>query len=433
MRWWNGKLILLGGLLLATGCADNPFDFGGPRSCEIADQNEWVYNVMQHVYLWNDELLEVDPTTFDSPPDLVRELRVDVDRWSRVADQQRTEALFQEGKTISLGFGTRRDADNRVVVSLVHEHSPAGEAGMRRGDVIEKVGGFTVEELDEQSLWGEIYGPNEPGVEVDLEVSGGNETREIRLVKDWVDIVTVPQVEFLEVDGKRVGYLVFSSFLEPALVELNDAFGEFVDADIRDVIVDVRYNGGGLVRVARHLINLLAGAQADGKVSYRVEYNDALSDENDVRRLSASESSIVNLETVTFITTRSSVSATELVINALRPHVDVRVVGTRTGGKPVGSRHFTFCEQVLAPITFQIVNSEGFGDYFEGIDPDCSAGDGLSQPLGDPAEDGLAEALHLLQTGTCSPPSEVEDDDGIPRRQELNLHPDAGDLLIGHF
>jgi carboxyl-terminal processing protease len=433
MRWWNSKLFVLGGLILATGCMDDPFDFGGPRSCEVADQNEWVYGVMQHVYLWREELPELDPTTFESPADLVRELRFDVDRWSRVSDKRQTEALFQEGKTISLGFGTRRDADSRVVVSLVHERSPAGAAGMRRGDIIEGVGGFTTEELDDQGLWSGIYGENVPGVEVDLVVSSPDGVRDIHLVKDWVDIITVPQVDVLEVDGQHLGYVVFSSFLEPALVELNDAFGQLVEADVRNLVLDMRYNGGGLVRVARHLLNLLAGNEADGEVAYRVEYGSGLADQNESRSISAAGNSIQNLETVTFITTGSSVSATELVINALRPYVDVRVVGSTTGGKPVGSRHFSFCDKVLAPITFQIVNAEGYGDYFTGIEPDCSARDGLSHQLGDPAESAFAEAVHLLKTGSCSPPSEDDDDDGLPRRQDVQLHPEAGDLLIGYF
>ena len=432
MRWWNGKLFVLGGLLLTPGCMDDPFDFGGPRSCEIADQNEWVYGVMQHVYLWRDELPEVDPTTFEEPADLVRALRYDVDRWSRVSDRQQTDALFQEGKTISFGFGTRRDPDGRVVVATVHERSPAGEAGMKRGDLIEAVGGFTVEQLDEENLWSDIYGPHEPGVPVSLVVASSGEAREIELVKDWVDITTVPNVEVLDVQGKRVGYVVFSSFLEPALVELNQAFGDLVEAEVRDVVIDMRYNGGGLVRVARHLLNLLGGHAADGEVAYRVEFNEDLRDQNDVRRFSSSKNSIPDIRTVTFITTRSSVSASELVINALRPHVDVRVVGTTTGGKPVGSRHFAFCDKVLAPITFQIVNAEGFGDYFDGIGPDCTASDDLFRPLGDPDERALAEALHLLEMGTCSPP--VEDEPTTPRRHhELQLHPEAGELLIGYF
>lgn len=435
MRWWNGKLFVLGGLLLATGCADDPFDFGGPRSCEIADQNEWVLGVMQHAYLWREALPEVDPTTFEAPIDLVRAVRYDVDRWSRVSDRRQTTALFQEGKTISLGFGTRRDAESRIVVASVHEHSPAGAAGMRRGDVIEAIGGFTIEQIDDQGLWSEIYGEHEPGVDVDLVVARGDEVRDLHLTKDWVSIVTVPQVDILEVDGRRVGYLVFSSFLEPALVELNDAFEQLVEADVRHVVIDMRYNGGGLVRVARHLLNLLAGARADDEVAYKVVYGSGLADQNEERRLSASAHSIPNLETVTFITTRSSVSASELVINGLRPYVDVRVVGNTTGGKPVGSKHWTFCDKVLAPITFQILNADGEGDYFDGITPDCSAADDLTRQLGDPSEASLAEVLHLLQTGSCSPPGEDDapPDPSAPRRDELQLHPDAGDLLVGFF
>src|SRR5690606_9341014 len=92
---------MLGLALCATttaGCSDDPFDFGGPRSCEPADQNAWVYGLMQQAYLFADELPEVDPLAYDEPSELMGELRVAPDRWSRISDKSRTEALYQKGK-----------------------------------------------------------------------------------------------------------------------------------------------------------------------------------------------------------------------------------------------------------------------------------------------------------------------------------------------
>jgi C-terminal processing protease CtpA/Prc len=118
--------------------------------------------------------------------------------------------------------------------------------------------------------------------------------------------------------------------------------------------------------------------------------------------------SLPAVDHVVFITTGSSLSASELLINAVVPHVPVSIVGDTTGGKPVGSKHFDFCDRVAAPITFRLVNAEGRGDYFDGLPPTCTAPDDLQRPLGDVAEASLATALHLLATGQCLEHPEAE-------------------------
>ena len=105
------------------------------------------------------------------------------------------------------------------------------------------------------------------------------------------------------------------------------------------------------------------------------------------------------------ITTRASASASELVINALRPFMPVFVVGDRTYGKPVGQYGITFCDKVLAPVSFTVRNANGEGDYFDGLAPTCAAADDLDHPLGDAAEGSLHEAIGLILTGQCSHPA----------------------------
>jgi len=391
-------------------CApDDPFDFGGPRSCAVPDQNAWVQTLMEQTYLWNEDMPELDPFEYDSPSAMVAELRVDPDRWSRVSDKARSDALFEEGKVVSLGFRTRRDADDRVVVATVDVDTPASAAGLRRGDVIHSIGGLATEQIDEEERWGEIYGESEPGVAVDLEVEHSDGAlEEVQLVKDWVSIDVVPETRVLEVGNRRVGYLAFTTFVETSTEALNEAFAEFREADVREVVVDVRYNGGGLIVVARHFMHLLAGAVADGQVAYRVRYNDHFAEENDEHTLLRLDQSLPHVDHVVFITTGSTLSASELLINCVAPHVRVSIVGDTTGGKPVGSRHFAFCDQVAAPITFRLLNADDYGDYYDGLVPTCPAPDDLAQALGDPAEASLATALHLISTGECLPPPEGE-------------------------
>jgi carboxyl-terminal processing protease len=426
----------LGGLV---ACApDDPFEFGGPRSCELADQNVWVHDLMQDVYLWAEHMPDVDPLAFESPAELVAALRYrELDRWSRVSDREQTQALFEEGKVIAFGMRTKQDADEALRLATVHADSSAGRAGLQRGDRVLSIAGLTVEEITERDLWGEIYGPNEPGITMDFEIESGGETRSLTLTKDWVTIETVPLSTVLPTVAGPVGYLLFTSFVETSFEQLDTAFAEFRAAGVRHVVVDMRYNGGGLISVARHLMNLLVGSKAGGDVAYQIQYSDTLSGNNSSRSLERADQSLDDVDHVVFLTTRSTLSASELVMNGVLPHTRISVVGSATGGKPVGARQWAFCDKVIAPITFKLLNANSEGDYFDGFDPDCPAADDLAQQLGSPAEATLAEALTLLETGSCTPSrDEPEPEPGeaeAPELRPLGARSAPRDLMPGAY
>lgn len=405
---WQLRASIVAALPVALGvsaCAEDPFDFGAPRSCEVVEQNEWVYGLMQDAYLWAPDLPEIDPSTYASPQETIAALRVDPDRWSRVADKVKTEKLFEEGKIVGLGFRTRRNAHGGLTVSYVSKDSPALAAGMARGDEMRTIGGFTIQQIDTEDRWDDVYGDDEPGVAVDVEFAApGTEPRRARLVKAWLDIETAPIHGVVDVGDGMVGYLMFNTFVDTAPERLDAVFEEFVEAGVDQVIVDFRYNGGGRISVAKQLVDLLVGDVADGEVNYAVRYGPGLDDQDVSRDISRLDGSIRAPKTVVFITTGSTLSASELVINAVRPHVETRIVGDVTGGKPVGSHQWEFCDKVAQPITFRLLNAEGVGDYFDGLVPDCFEVDDLTHALGDLQEASLAHSLHLLTTGECQPP-----------------------------
>lgn len=398
--------VVLGGVLSMTGlvaCAEDALYVPPPADCEVDSQKEWVYDTMDYAYLFRSELAakdSVDFSAFETPEELLSSLRVSPDRWSRVSDKAKSDALFMEGKTIGTGLSAKWTEEGTLRVAFIYPGSPADLAGIARGDTIVSVNGTAA--LDNVSLpWGE----NEPGVTESIEVlplgaAADATPNALEITRDWFDIATVPQRSVIDVDGTKVGYLHFKSFVDPSIPALNEAFAEFQAEGVTRVVVDMRYNGGGLVKVARHLMHLLAGASNAGEVAYRVVYNDNLKDSNVTHDLQKLEHSL-DLEEVVFITTRSTASASELVINAVRPWVNVTIVGATTAGKPVGSNSFEFCEKLLFPISFKLVNVNDEGDYYDGLTPDCEAADDLDHPLSAPEETSLAVALVAATTGSC--------------------------------
>ena len=153
--------------------------------------------------------------------------------------------------------------------------------------------------------------------------------------------------------------------------------------------------------VADTFASLLAGPARIGRVQSYTSYNQANSLQNSTT-LFGFESNAIDFDTIVFITTDSSASATELVINALEPWVnDVALVGERTFGKPVGQDAYEFCDQLLRYVTFEVVNADFDGGYFSGLDVDCPAADDLAVPVGDITEASLAAALTRAASGTC--------------------------------
>jgi C-terminal processing protease CtpA/Prc len=203
------------------------------------------------------------------------------------------------------------------------------------------------------------------------------------------------------VNGQRVGYVFFRNFVRPSIAALDAAFASLREAKVTELILDVRYNGGGLVDVATHLASLVAGPGTNGKVLARYVHNDKYRSLDEDIRFGPVEQAL-GLSRLFVVTTRGSASASELLINALRPYLTVVVVGDRTYGKPVGQYVLPFCDKVIAPVSFSIRNVADQGDYFDGLPADCAADDDIEHDLGDADESSLAEALYILTAGECS-------------------------------
>jgi len=211
------------------------------------------------------------------------------------------------------------------------------------------------------------------------------------------------------VDGdKRVGYLVFNSFIELSESELEQAFAEFAAQGVNELVLDLRYNGGGLIRVANQLSTQIAQSFVRDQVFVKYQYNDKNTAKNTTTRFSLGQGqTVLNLGRVFVLTTEGTCSASEMVINSLSPFVDVVQIGSRTCGKPVGMQPDLIGNYVLFAINFQTVNALNQGDYFDGLVPTCAVPETIVGDWGASNDPLYAEAQQYIASGQCSTVGEI--------------------------
>jgi C-terminal processing protease CtpA/Prc len=405
--------------LVVTGAAPAPARAqSAPASCSTAGKNLYVRDVMSDLYLWYSKMPNVNPVAYASPEEYLEAVRYKTldSTFSYITSRAANDAFYSESQFIGFGLSTMlTELDMRV--TQVFPESPASEAGLSRGDLIVEIGGRTVASLIASGQIGSAFGPSEIGVESDIAfVDQAGARREAHMVKRLVTIPTVSLTRVYKVDGRRVGYIFFRNFVEPSYEALDNAFAELAAAGVDDLVLDLRYNGGGLVNVAQHLASHIGGARTDGQVFAEYFHNDRNTFRNHIIRFEPKEPRLA-LDRLIVVTTGASASASELVINALRPFMPVTVIGGRTYGKPVGQYGIGFCDKLLAAVAFALRNADGHGDFFEGFPPDCPAPDDAGHQLGDPDEGSLKEALTFAATGACSPrPLTPQEKGDIQRR-----------------
>jgi hypothetical protein len=216
-----------------------------------------------------------------------------------------------------------------------------------------------------------------------------------------------------EVGPKKVGHWVYQSFKATAGLsptrsqEVEDLFNYFIAEGINELIIDLRYNGGGSVAVTEQILNYIAPSSANGRVMYTNKHNGNKFGNN--RSVNFSKKGNLNLNRVIFITSRGSASASELLVNCLDPYMDLVLIGDNTYGKPVGSfplssfnRNLSSNDVELVPITFAIANSEGRAEYFDGFPVNFTVGDDPARNWNDKEEKRLKAALEFIQSGAVS-------------------------------
>jgi C-terminal peptidase prc len=359
--------------------------------------------------------------------------------WSYLTTAAASQALFEEGTAVGFGVGLVV-RDGAVRVAQVYGGSAADEAGFRRGDTLVRIGETeeTLADVTPENVT-QLLGPSEEGKTRVIKVLPVGATALVSrtVTKRVFSLDPVPEVgdvagqrfRIVERDGRKVGYLALRTFVRTADAQLDKAFEDLRDAGITDVILDLRYNGGGLVSTAVVLSNLLGGGLESG-VMYR-ETNNERQAARDATHFFASRDHSIAPERIAVVMTGASASASELVANVLEPHRNVRIVGAKSYGKPVGQRGFRLggCDTLAYLVSFRHENAQGDGAFYDGLPDDggafdaplCPAADDLEHEQWSEDEASTGAALAWIATGVCptEPPA------GAISKLALRLAPDA--------
>jgi hypothetical protein len=308
-------------------------------------------------------------------------------------------------------------------IAFVEPGSPAEAAGLLRGDVLVTVDGVSADDATSSgvdTLNAALFPKALGGVHSWVFSRAGSAVK-VGLASATITKHPVPVSQVLNVGGKKVAYVLFTEHLGTAEADLITAFTALQTTGVDELVLDLRYNGGGYLSVASELAYMVAGpTRTTGKVFEQLQYNDKRAADThsadattpfyntsclyDVNFNCTQRAPLptLNLARVTLLTSADTCSASESVVNGLRGvDVDVRLVGGTTCGKPYGFTAKDNCGISYFPIEFKGTNAKGFGDYADGFAPTCAANDDFSRALGDPAEGQLAAALSHLTSGAC--------------------------------
>lgn len=412
-----GRRAALAALLLAAaalaGCGSDACPPVAEKSAIYADAGDW--------YLYQDLLAPTDPRGPESPAEYLDLLTAKaraggLDRyWSYLLTREQAQQYFQAGQSAGFGFGFQVSGA-RLFLTQVMRGSPADQAGFQRGDEILAVGPDQQHPLTPMAtlLPGDPLAPcpgSTPGTVCAFQVQpvGTTAGADVVVRQPTRAVYDLDPVVAQVIPGTSVGYVHLRTFVASADDRLRQAFQSFKQAGVTGVIVDVRYDGGGLLATAQVLASLLHPAPGD--LMYRFAYDAAHGSQS--VPFGAEPYGLGSLTRVAFIATGATASASELVPNALAPYLQVAIVGDRSYGKPVGQVALDLpssCADALYLIAFRLENSQGYGGYYGGLPApgfagsSCQAADDLAHAQGSSAEASTAAALSFVTTGACGTP-----------------------------
>ncbi len=356
--------------------------------------------------------------------------------------------LEGNGNDLGVRFGLYGTTSNYVIYATsIYQNSPADAQGMHRGDVIKKINGQSY-----GTNYNAEVGPLNTalsGNSVELEGIKGDGVTPFTITLNKATFKSNPiyKTNVYTAGAKKIGYLAYARFSNAnnSAAVLDAAFADFANKGVTDLIIDLRYNGGGYVSTAERLINLIAPSTANGvmfseyynatmqaglanilakqplldgngKIQYgsngeMITYAKLDYSINGNTKYFAKLGALNSVKNIVFIVSGSTASASELVINSLKPHVNVKLVGKTTYGKPIGFFPITLENKYDVYFSlFETKNSAGQGGYYDGMTPDYVLDEvptgTVMYDFGDIRDNYLKKALEILAPGeTVSPTS----------------------------
>jgi C-terminal processing protease CtpA/Prc len=406
--------------------------------------NTFIWSGLHDYYLWNKEIPNLTNSKFNKtdslnaflnvyadPQDLFGSLlykRGEVDKWSFLVDNSKDIDDWINGISESMGFdfmlGRIGSSDDLFgFVRYVYKDSPADKAGMKRGDIFLKVNDqqLTVGNYSEL-LFSTLNYKLSFATIADSHISLDDRTVTMTAVELQENPIHMDTV--FTFNNQKVGYLVYNGFNANYDVQLNDVFKKFKEANIDQLVLDLRYNGGGSVQTSIYLASMIYSTD-NSKTFAVAKYNEGLQeylvDEYGEEALVDKFATTIaktdkhpevaintlNLQKIYFIVSDNTASASELLINGLRPYMDVKVIGINTTGKYTGSitlkdedenGHLN-SDWAMQPIVVKYANSQGVSDFYDGLVPTINAEEDFAHlmPFGDPNETLLKVVLDDMQ------------------------------------
>lgn len=410
-------------------------------------ENDWLRSWTHELYLWYKEVPDLNPASH-ATADYFELLKTNArtasgnpkDRFHFTYPTAEWERLSRSG--VSAGYGAQwvvvaSRPPRRVVVAYTEPRSPATAAKLVRGAQVLTVDGVDLVNAGDQASVDKLNAglfPSAPGGSHRFSIldPGSSKPRDVTMVATDVTGTPVQNVATLQVPGGSVGYMLFNDHLATAEKQLISAFDRLASDRVDDLVLDLRYNGGGYLDIASEVAYMIAGpAPTTGQTFEKTAFNDKHPTRNPVTGAPLTPVPFhttsqgfsgprgvalptLNLPRVLVLTSANTCSASEAIINALRGvGVQVIQIGTTTCGKPYGFYPEDNCGTTYFSIQFQGVNAKGFGDYPDGFSPantargrgvvvpGCSVADDFTHALGTPKERRLAAALAYRIDGSC--------------------------------
>lgn len=431
--------------LVLTSCSKEEEIFEENQTLEVErttqagelEVEEFIWAGLNEIYLYKSDVTELSDDYFRtddekstflegyvSPEELFTDLKSSRDRFSFLTDNYHELEDSFKGISSSIAgmeFGLGRVSGSNYIFGFLQYIIPgtsAADAGLTRGTVFTEVNGQKLTLNNFQDLMKGSFTINIGKIENNtIKMTGETVT----LNHSSYTTNPVHMVKTLNVDGRKIGYLMYNSFVADFDDELNDAFAQLKSEGISDLILDLRYNGGGSVESAVDLASMITG-QFEGEIFMKEQWNEkyqnyyeANNPEGLVNRFNGkirtgAAINSLNLSRVYVLTSGSTASASELVINGLKPYIDVVQIGDNTTGKfqasvtlydsddfgkEGASPNHTYA---LQPLVFKSANAAGKSDYENGLAPNVKYVESVSNlgTLGDPSEPLLESALNHI-------------------------------------